>query len=414
MANDKELNSFAGTDVFEKLPTLKRTAEQVFTADDFREKLESRRPLRIKYGVDVTAPFLHIGHAVNMWAMREMQEQGHKVVFLIGDFTTRIGDPTGKSKTRPKIDPERIERDAQGFIKQVGKILLTDPSVFEIRRNSEWWGPMSTGRLMELLSLVTHAKLIQRDMFQRRIAQDAEIYMHEMLYPILQGWDSYELDSDLTIVGTDQLFNELMGRFYQERMGSSPQTVITTKITPGIDGREKQSKSLGNYIAINDTPRDMFGKVMSLPDTLVVEFLEVYTLVPIEEISQMNAAMKAGELNPMEAKRVLGQALVERYYDKDTALQENEWFTEVFSRRSVPEDAPTVNVANANATLSEILKTCMPSESSSELRRLVQYGSVRLGGEEKLTDPDQRHAVTSGDVLRVGKRRWFRIVLGES
>ncbi|MBV9140840.1 MAG: tyrosine--tRNA ligase [Pseudonocardiales bacterium] len=414
MANDKELVSFTGTDIFEKLPTLKRTAEQVFTVDDFREKLESRKPLRIKYGVDVTAPFLHIGHAVNLWAMREMQEQGHKVVFLIGDFTTRIGDPTGKSKTRPKIDPEQIERDAQGFIKQVSEILITDPSVFEIRRNSEWWEPMSVDRLMELLSLVTYAKLIQRDMFQRRIAQDAEIYMHEMLYPILQGYDSYELDSDLTIVGTDQLFNELMGRFYQERMGGNPQTVITTKITPGIDGREKQSKSLGNYIAVSDTPRDMFGKAMSLPDNLISEFLEVYTLVPIEKISRMDAAMRVGELNPMEAKRVLGQALVERYYDKNTAIQENEWFIKVFSRRSIPEDVSIVNLANANATLLEILKVCMPSESSSELRRLVQYGSVRLGGEEKLTDPDQRHAVTSGSVLRVGKRRWFRIVLGES
>jgi tyrosyl-tRNA synthetase len=412
MMNDKEFGS--DTDIFEKLPTLERTAEQIFTTDDFREKLESRKPLRIKYGVDVTAPFLHIGHAVNLWAMREMQEQGHKVVFLIGDFTTRIGDPTGKSKTRPKIDPEQIERDAQGFIKQVSEILLTDPSVFEIRRNSEWWGPMPVDRLMELLSLVTYAKLIQRDMFQRRIAQDAEIYMHEMLYPILQGYDSYELDSDLTIVGTDQLFNELMGRFYQERMGGNPQTVITTKITPGIDGREKQSKSLGNYIAVSDTPRDMFGKAMSLPDNLIAEFLEVYTLVPIEKISQMDVAMRAGDLNPMEAKRVLGQALVERYRDKDAAIQENEWFTNVFSRRSIPEDVPTVNVDNANATLFEILKTCMPSESSSELRRLVRYGSVRLEGEEKLTDPDQRCTVTSGNVLRVGKRRWFRIVLGES
>jgi tyrosyl-tRNA synthetase len=414
MANDKEPGSFIGTDIFEKLPTLKRTAEQIFTVDDFREKLKSRKLLRIKYGVDVTAPFLHIGHAVNLWGMRELQEQGHKVVFLIGDFTTRIGDPTGKSKTRPKIDPEQIERDAQGFIKQVSEILFTDPAVFEVRRNSEWWEPMPVDRLMELLSLVTHAKLIQRDMFQRRIAQDTEIYMHEMLYPILQGYDSYELDSDLTIVGTDQLFNELMGRFYQERMGSNPQTVITTKITPGIDGREKQSKSLGNYIAVSDTPRDMFGKAMSLPDNLISEFLEVYTLVPIGKINQMDAAMKVGELNPMEAKRVLGQALVERYYDKDTAIQENEWFTKVFSRRSIPEDVSIVNLADADATLFEILKTCMPSESSSELRRLVQYGSVRLDGEEKLTNPDQRHAVTSGSVLRVGKRRWFRIVLGES
>lgn len=414
MANDKDLGSFTGIDIFEKLPTLKRTAEQIFTVDDFREKLKSGKPLRIKYGVDVTAPFLHIGHAVNLWAMREMQEQGHKVVFLIGDFTTRIGDPTGKSKVRPKIDLGQIERDAQGFVKQVSEILLTDPSVFEIRRNSEWWGPMPVDRLMELLSLVTYAKLIQRDMFQRRIAQDAEIYMHEMLYPILQGYDSYELDSDLTIVGTDQLFNELMGRFYQERMGGNPQTVITTKITPGIDGREKQSKSLGNYIAVSDTPRDMFGKAMSLPDNLIAEFLEVYTLVPIEKIGQMDAAMNAGDLNPMEAKRVLGQALVERYYDRDAASQENEWFTKVFSCRSIPEDVPTVNVANANVTLFEILKKCMPSESSSELRRLVRYGSVRLGGADKLTDPDQRHTVTSGNVLRVGKRRWFRIVLGES
>lgn len=414
MTDDRELSPSADTDIFEKFPTLKRTAEQVFTVDDFRERLESGRPLRIKYGVDVTAPFLHIGHAVNLWAMREMQEHGHKVIFLIGDFTTRIGDPTGKSKTRPKINPKQIERDAQSFIKQVSEILRTDPSVFEIRHNSEWWGPMPTDRLMELLSLVTYAKLIQRDMFQRRIAQDAEIYMHEMLYPILQGYDSYELDSDLTIVGTDQLFNELMGRFYQERMGRNPQTVITTKITPGIDGREKQSKSLGNYIAVSDTPRDIFGKAMRLTDDLIFEFLEVYTLVPLAEIGQMDTAIKAGELNPMEAKRVLGQALVERYYDKDAAIQENEWFTRVFSRRSIPEDVPTVNVVNANATLFEILKTCMPSESSSELRRLVQYGSVRLGGEEKLNDPDQRHAVTSGDVLRVGKRRWFRVLLGQS
>ncbi len=414
MATNEPPASSTGIDIFEKLPTLARTAEQIFTVDDFREKLKLGKPLRIKYGVDVTAPFLHIGHAVNLWAMRDMQEQGHTVVFLIGDFTTRIGDPTGKSKTRPKIDPEQIERDAQSFIKQVSGILLTDPSVFEVRRNSEWWGPMSTDRFMELLSLVTYAKLIQRDMFQRRIAQDAEIYMHEMLYPILQGYDSYELDSDLTIVGTDQLFNELMGRFYQERMGRSPQTVITTKITPGIDGREKQSKSLGNYIAITDTPRDMFGKAMSLGDDLITEFLEVYTLVPIEEIRQMDAAMRAGELNPMEAKRAFGQALVERYYDKDTAIQENEWFTKVFSRRSIPEDAPTVNVAHANATLLDILKAAMPAESSSELRRLVQYGSVRRDGEKKLTDPDQRHALTSGSVLRIGKRRWFRIILGES
>lgn len=401
------------TDVFESLPTLQRTAEEVFSLDDLREKLASGKSLRIKYGVDVTAPFLHIGHAVNLWAMREMQEAGHKIVLLIGDFTTRIGDPTGKSKTRPIISPEQIERDAEGFIKQVSQILLTDPGVFEVRRNSEWWEPMPLARFMELLSMVTHARLIQRDMFQRRIAQDGEIYMHELLYPILQGYDSYELESDLTIVGTDQLFNELMGRFYQERLGQKPQVVITTAITPGIDGREKQSKSLGNYIAISDTARDIFGKAMRLPDNLVTEFLRVYTYVPLDEITGMDEAMQAGDLNPRDVKRRLGRALVERYYDVATAAHEDEWFSQVFSRRAIPEDIPDVIVSDPNATLFELLRQCMPDESSSELRRLIQYGSVRLGGEQKLTVADQRHPVSSGDIIRVGKRRWFRILFGD-
>lgn len=399
----------AGRDIFEKFPTLQRTADEVFTVDDFRERLASGRPLRIKYGVDVTAPFLHIGHAVNLWAMREMQVEGHKVVFLIGDFTTRIGDPTGKSGVRSRIEPAQIERHAEDFIAQVSRIVLTDPQVFEIRRNSEWWDSMGLNRFMELISLVTHAKLIQRDMFQRRMEQNAEIYMHELLYPVLQGYDSYELEADLTIVGTDQLFNELMGRFYQERLGGRPQTVITTQITPGTDGREKQSKSLGNYIALSDSPRDKFGKAMSLPDDLVLRYLMVYTLLPLEEIDRMQRAVESGDLNPMHAKRLLGRALVERYHGKEAAAEEDEWFTSVFSRRSIPEDVPSVTVADPDATLLDVLRRCLPSESAAELRRLVRQGGVRVGGERKLQDPDQRHAVANGDVIRVGKRRWFRI-----
>ena len=386
-----------------------RTAEQVFSVNDLREKLATRRPLRIKYGVDVTAPLLHIGHAVNLWAMREMQEAGHKVVLLIGDFTTRIGDPTGKSKTRPVIPADQIERDAEGFISQVSQILLNDPAVFEVRRNSEWWEPMPLARFMELLSAVTHAKLIQRDMFQRRIARDEEIYMHELLYPILQGYDSYELESDITIVGSDQLFNELMGRFYQERLGQRPQVIVTTAITPGIDGREKQSKSLGNYIAISDSARDMFGKAMKLPDNLIIEFLRVYTLVPLSEVAEMAKSMQSSELNPMDAKRRLGRALVERYHGADAAAREEEWFIKVFSRHDIPQDVPVVTVGDPNATLLDLLRHCLPDESSSELRRLVQYGSIRLDGGHKLTDPEQRHAVSDRDVIRVGKRRWFRI-----
>ena len=395
--------------ILKPFPALERTVDQIFTYDDLADRLADGRSLRIKYGVDLTAPFLHIGHAVNLWAMRELQEAGHTVVFLIGDFTTRIGDPTDKSETRPRLPAEEIERNAEGFIAQVRSILRTDPDVFEIRRNSEWWDPMPLTRFLELLSLVTHSRLLQRDMFQRRIDQGAEIHVHELLYPILQGYDSYELESDLTIVGTDQLFNELMGRFYQERLGALPQTVITTKITPGIDGREKQSKSLGNYIAITDTPRDKFGKAMSLPDGLTTEFLEVYTLVPMDDIAELEAKLAAGELNPMEAKKLLARALVERYHGADTAAREEEWFTAVFSERAIPADIPTVTVHDRQATVLEILELCSPSESKSQLRRLMEQGAVRLGDDRRLTDGSQRGAVRDGDVIRIGKRSWCRV-----
>jgi tyrosyl-tRNA synthetase len=393
-----------------QFPTLQRTAADIITADDLRTKLASNRQLRIKYGVDVTAPFLHIGHAVNMWAMREMQQAGHKVVLLIGDFTTRIGDPTGRSATRPVIPPGQIDRDAEAFVAQASRVLLTDPAVLEIRRNSEWWAPMRLEAFLNLLAQVTHARLIQRDMFQARIAEGSEIRVHELLYPILQGYDSCELDSDLTIVGTDQHFNELMGRFFAERLGGSPQVVITTELTPGIDGRAKQSKSLGNYIALSDSARDMFGKAMRLPDHLATMYLRHYTMVPLGEIATMESEMRAGQLNPMDAKRKLGRALVERYHSAAEAVAEDEWFSRVFSRGFVPDDVPTVAIADPNRTLLEVLSRCLPGQSNTALRRLITDGSVRLGGQRKLTDPDQRHALSSGDVVRVGKRRWFRIV----
>jgi len=394
-----------------QFPTLQRTVADIITAEDLRAKLASKKQLRIKYGVDVTAPFLHIGHAVNLWAMREMQRAGHKVVLLIGDFTTRIGDPTGRAATRPVIPAEQIDRDAEAFIEQAGRVLLTDPGVLEIRRNSEWWEPMQLARFLGLLSEVTHARLIQRDMFQARIAEGSEIRMHELLYPILQGYDSCELDSDLTIVGTDQHFNELMGRFLAERLGGSPQVVITTEMSPGTDGRCKQSKSLGNYIALSDGPRDMFGKAMKLPDHLVATYLRHYTMVPLAEIASLEAAIEAGELNPMEAKRTLGRALVERYHSASDAAVEDEWFSRVFSRRSVPAEVPAVAVEDPNLTLLEIVSRCMPGQSRTEIRRLITDGSVRLDGQSKLTNPDQRHPLSSGDVIKVGKRRWFRIVV---
>lgn len=401
------------SDLFKNLPTLARTTVDVISPDELRDKLSSNKQLRIKYGVDVTAPFLHIGHAVNLWAMRELQEAGHKVIFLIGDFTTRIGDPTGKSKTRPQLSRDQIEQDAEEFIQQAKTILRSDPELFEVRRNSEWWDAMPLSRFMELISLCTHAKLVQRDMFQKRIEENVEIRMHELLYPILQGYDSYELESDLTIVGTDQVFNEIMGRFYQERLGTSPQVVITTEITRGTDGRAKQSKSLGNYIGIGDSPRDKYGKAMRLKDELVVEFLRAYTFVPLPEIAEIERQTNSGTMNPMRAKQLLGRELVERYHGSETALEEEQWFSNVFSEHSVPDDIPEIDVPDPNATLIDILRTCLPDESGNEIRRLIRQGAVSAAGDTKLTDPELRHPVSSGDVIRVGKRRWFRILFNQ-
>ena len=384
-----------------------RTVDQIFSLDKLRSKLSENRPLRIKYGVDVTAPFLHIGHAVNLWMMRYLQERGHIVVFLIGDFTTRIGDPTGKSQTREIVSRGEIEENAKEFIKQVGAVLITDPDVFEIRRNSEWYDQMPTADFVSLVSMVTHSKLIQRDMFQKRIQHGYEIYMHEVLYPILQGYDSVMLESDITIVGTDQLFNELMGRFYQEKCGQTPQVVITTKITPGTDGVEKQSKSLGNYIALADSPRDKFGKIMSIPDSLIIQYLEVYTLVPVEEIRALERSLAENSINPMDVKKMLAERIVDRYHGAEVAKDESQWFTETFSLRNVPPDIPLVTVS-PNQTVLEVLRLCLPEQSSSAIKRLIKEGGVSVN-DKKLTVADEILTCEIGDVIKVGKRKWFKI-----
>jgi tyrosyl-tRNA synthetase len=384
-----------------------RTTEEIYNLEELRERLESGRPLKIKYGVDVTAPFLHIGHAVNLWMMREMQEHGHIVQFLIGDFTTRVGDPTGKSKLRPVIPQDVIEANGQEFIRQVSAVLLTDPKVFEVRRNSEWFGAMATHEFLQLLAMVTHSKLIARDMFQRRIQAGDEIYMHEMLYPVLQGYDSKMLDDDLTIVGTDQLFNELMGRFFQEKFDQRPQVVMTTKITPGTDGVEKQSKSLGNYIALADTARDKFGKVMSIPDGLIRSYFEVYTQVDLAELEPLKVPQIE---EPMKWKKRLAREIVARYHGQDVAAAEEDWFTTTFSKKTAPVDARVVAIA-APISWIELLRRELPDHSAGELRRLVHEGAVRIDGEKIKREMERAWVDWTGEgMVKVGKLLWFRLV----
>lgn len=388
-----------------------RLIESIVSLPELEERLKSGKPMRIKYGVDVTAPFLHLGHAVNLWMMRAFQECGHKVVFLIGDFTTQIGDPTGKSETRKQISKSDIEKNAKEFIRQVGRVLLTDERVFEIRRNSEWYDKMPLSEFLSLGSMVTHARLIQRDMFQKRIEMQKEIFIHEMLYPILQGYDSVMLDSDLTIVGSDQLFNEMMGRFYQERFQQKPQVIITSRITPGTDGKEKQSKSLGNYIALDDTARDQFGKVMSLSDSLILPYFEVYTPLSNGEIAQKRKALEEEGANPMQLKKELAVEIVSRYHGRTIAEEERSWFENTFSKREVPEDALIPLSIRSGKDLIGALQAHMPDQSKSALLRVVEGGGLRVNGEKMTKEALPDWEPKDGDLLKFGKRHWFKVTL---
>ncbi len=389
----------------EVIEMLARTAEEMHSKSELIDKLKSGKPMRMKYGVDLTAPYLHIGHAVNLWMYRSLQELGHKVVFLLGDFTTTIGDPTGRSKTRPILSKEEIAANGEEFLRQVKMVLLDDPEVFEVRRNSEWFGKMPTSEFLSLLSLVSHERLIARDMFQKRIEQSLPIFMHEMMYPILQGYDSVMLDADITIIGSDQLFNEMMGRMYQEKFGKQPQVLVTSVLTPGTDGKEKQSKSLGNYIGLGHSPRDKFGRVMSIPDDLIEMYAKIYTTLPMDEVEAM-ALGRGG--NPMVNKKRLARAIVARYHGEAVGLEEETWFTETFSKRETPDDIPTVTIGAGSLDIMKVLKFCLPDKSNSELRRLVEQGGVSLGG-TKITEPATVVQVPTDGVLQVGKRNWFKL-----
>lgn len=392
-----------------------RTTDDIVSLDEFRRLLDSGRRLRIKFGADVTASFLHLGHAVNLWMMREMQERGHRVQFLVGDFTTMIGDPTDRDAARAARSRADIERDAEAFIRQVGRVLVTDdPELFEVRRNSEWWDRKPLADFIGLLSSVTAGRLSSRDMFRARAEAGLEVRASELVYPVLQAWDSVELRSDLTIVGSDQLFNESMGRLFQERAGQLPQVIITTRITPGLDGGKKQSKSLGNYVALEDSPRDAFGKLMGLPDGLVGQWAEVYTDLPLERAAALAAGIADGSLNPRDAKLELAEAVVRRLHGAEAATGERAWFESTFSRRDFPADAPRRGVAPGPWPALDLLAGLGTGLSRSELRRLLGEGAVEAGG-GRLRGPSDVVDVAPGSELRlrIGRRR-FAVVVGKA
>jgi len=385
-----------------------RGVERIIGQDALKTALREGKKLKIKLGIDVTAPVLHIGHAATLWKLREFQGAGHKVQILLGDFTTRIGDPTGRSKTRPVIAEKEIKENARRIRSQVLKILHPQKRLLEIRRNSEWYGKMRITDFLKILSLVTHARLIERDMFKERIRKGEEIYMHELIYPVLQGYDSLMLKSDCTVVGSDQLFNESMGRFIQEKFKSVPQAIVTLTLLPGLDGGEKMSKSAGNYIALLDAPREKFGKAMSLSDNLIFDYLMMYTDVSQADIAKWKERTRRGG-NPMQAKLYFAEALVRRYHGSSTARKEREYFLSLFSKKEIPDSVPTLSLPEGEYDALTLVMKAGAAASKSEARRLIGQRAVQING-RVFVSPRESVLIQQGSIIRIGKKKIFKVV----
>ena len=398
------------SDIQRQVELLLRGSEALYTREDLAQRLEqaatANRPLRVKLGLDPTAPDIHLGHAVQLRKMRQFQDLGHKAVLLIGDYTARIGDPSGVNKTRPVLSPEQIDTNAQTYLEQAGKILDTSPEKLELRRNSEWLEKLTFADVLRLAGQMTVAQMMERDTFEIRYKAGVPIGVHEFLYPLMQGYDSVCVEADVELGGTDQTFNNLIGRQLQENAGQPRQVVLIMPILVGLDGTEKMSKSKGNYIGVTDEPNDMFGKVMSIPDALMFNYFTLLTDLDVERIAEL---VDADRTHPRQAKALLAKTIVATYHDEAAAAAAAEEFDRVFSRRDIPTDMPEVCVSSATMNVIDLILTAGFAKSKGEARRLVQQSAVSLDG-EKLVDIDADVALSDGQILRVGKRRFGRIV----
>lgn len=391
------------------LELIRRGVVDILVETELLQKLQLDRPLRIKAGFDPTAPDLHLGHTVLLNKLRQFQDLGHEVMFLIGDFTAMIGDPTGKNATRPPLSAEEVAANAKTYTEQVFKIL--DPLKTKVMFNSAWMGAMKAADLIRVAANHTVARMLERDDFQKRYAAGQSIAMHEFLYPLIQGYDSVALDADIEIGGTDQKFNLLVGRQLQAAYGQSPQIVLTMPLLEGLSGTEKMSKSLNNYVGINDAPNDMFGKLMSISDNLMWRYYDLLSFRALDEIAAVKAETAAGR-NPKEAKIELAREIVARFHGDSAAAAAADAFSHRFAQGKLPREIPevTVSVGADGLPLANVLKVAGLTSSTSESHRMVKQGAVRIDG-EKAADSRRLLAAGSDPVIQVGKRRLARVLL---
>ncbi len=379
--------------------------EEVIVKKDLERKLLSGKRLRVKHGVDPTSKDLHLGYAVVYHKLRELQELGHQIVFLIGGFTGRFGDPTDKDKSRDLRSREEVLSLADNYLKQLAKILDIDK--VEVRDNSEWYDKWSFEKGLKLLARSTVARMLERDMFQKRIKEGREIYLHELTYPLLQGWDSVELKSDLTVIGTDQKFNELQARPLQEAEGQTPQDIVTVPLLIGTDGKMKMSQSLGNYIGITESPAEQFGKIMSISDELLLPYFELVARYNSKQLKRVKTELEQGR-NPKELKVELAKAVVKMYHSQTAAERAAEEFERVFARKQKPTDIPEVKLKAGKYDLPELLQKLQLVSSKSAARRLIEQGGVKIN-KQKVDSWHEPVMLSKGDVIQVGKRKFVKI-----
>jgi len=388
------------------LELIKRGTEEIIEKDHLKSKLNQGRPLRIKAGFDPSAPDLHLGHTVLIQKLKHFQELGHKILFLIGDFTGMIGDPSGKSETRQSLTREEVRKNAETYKRQIFKIL--DPEKTEILFNSEWMDKFTAADFIQLSSKYTVARMLERDDFHNRYLNNRSIAIHEFLYPLIQGYDSIAMQADVEIGGTDQKFNLLVGRHLQRHEGIDPQVIITLPILEGLDGVQKMSKSLGNYVGIEEEASDIYGKLMSISDELMFRYFELLSDKSMNEVNRLRQNMEEGSLHPKQIKEELAFELTSRFYDTETAKKAKQEFDKVFSEQGIPEDMPEIeNDPEDPAPIGDLITRAGITASKSEAKRLCKQGAVSLQG-SKVQDPN--YILPGGEhILKVGKKKFLKV-----
>ncbi|MFW2372631.1 MAG: tyrosine--tRNA ligase [Gammaproteobacteria bacterium] len=393
--------------VEQALEIIRRGAEEILIEEELVKKLKTGKSLRIKAGFDPTAPDLHLGHTVLLNKLRQFQDLGHEVIFLIGDFTGMIGDPTGKSTTRPPLTRDQVIDNAKSYEQQIFKIL--DPEKTLVMFNSSWMGQMDASGLIKLASSLTVARMLERDDFSKRYSSNQPIAIHEFLYPLIQGYDSVELKADVELGGTDQKFNLLMGRELQKQHGQDPQVVLMMPILEGLDGVQKMSKSLNNYIGVHESPDEMFGKIMSVSDELMWRYFELLSFRPMSEVEGFKAEVAAGS-NPRDIKFKLAEEIIERFHDTDAAVKARESFIARFQKGAMPDEMPELILQSEDGELAiaNLLKMAGLTGSTSDALRMIKQGAVKIDG-VKMDDKGLRVKSGSTHIFQVGKRKFARV-----